>query len=415
MKYISMIVLAGLLVGCGDEQKPSNTTSAVQGEIRYTDLQGNATGSLRGPDIARVELRASDNDMDYYIHFFDKHDLPIAWAFSSYDGSRFFLDEKNKKVCANYNLITLSGCDRLMLELQPQSGLLRLQAKQSPLISKAGDVNNSYIPSGSMNGELSTKIKPNALVFQKNRFPVADLIANIDFKKNGSNQAGVLKAASFQIGGVYSGQDRNAQDRLIRFMHLENANDKISQNDFSLVPVFMDNNSYELLKADSDCLKNCQPQVKQTGNLIELTLNQATFGDKVSGNISHTFSGRIVFSITTGQLSTASSTVFTPHNFSAYVINNTAHYQFIQLFADQPRHTKQLNIAVENGQVQQMIFEDIVGEETMKTTTLATCGAKAAQSCQGIRLAADGLTFRVDQIRLEDGSVMSGSITHSGV
>jgi hypothetical protein len=401
--------LVVLLVGCGDDQPSPMASPIVQGEIKYFNLQGLQTGSLRGADIARVELKATGNQTDYDVRFFDRQDQQVVWAFPNYfdfsaNQFSFYIDEKSQHGCMNN---ALKGCDDLTLSVQPTLGALRLQAKQSPLIELPSSTNNTQ--NGTMSGELRATIQPNALVFQTNRFPVIQRSASMTLTKASSEKIYNLEAANYRRDVVWQ------QGRLVREIELLNTNDQPDSNDVISLDLQLDPDTHQLLAADGVCLANCQPQVIQTGNVLDLTWNQATFGALNSGQVYHTMSGRLMLSITTGQLNAASTTIFAPQNFDAWVTNNTANYRFTQVFASQQTQYKELKIAVEDGNIQQMTLEDVVSGETSQVQLLASCGGKMGKPCQGIRLAADGRTFSFDQVKMLDGTTVSGSIIHGGV
>ena len=412
MKRLGLIGVLLLLGGCGKEDQSFDSKPVVQGVIQYVDMQGKSIGSLRGADIARVELRATANQSDYSIDLFDDKSQKVAYTLPNYfnvsdDSFVLFEDIKNDKVCVSKEALGLKGCDGLTLNLKPMTGEIGLYAKQSPLVLATST--NTYIQNGTMNGELHTVIDPNAFVFQSNRFLSSQRQANLTLKNSTSAQTFNFKANDAKNNVTWQ------KDRLVREIVVFDQNDQANSNNLKLIHLLLDPETHKVLAADGDCLSNCEPQIVQTGNQVDLSFDQATFGLLSSGQVFHTISGRLIFTITTGQLKTGASTVFAPQNLETWAINNTAHYRFTQLFAHEINRYKELNITVENGKVKQMTIEEIISREIPQTTILATCGGQTATSCQGITFEVDGGAFRFDQVRMKDGSAISGQIMHGGV
>lgn len=457
-KIILFSSIACALTACGlasasevtAQQTPAK--SVVEGGLTYTDHTGQQIGTLKGDDVEGLVLMAIDNNPLYHrltvipkeppekgvavvhAHWLNVPDTNFPNRYRVGDLSHVI----NKDTESKCDSATMISCipDTAWLTVEPSTGLLVFEQKnaQTYQIVKAtapDSAGNSYPTTRRdlpifVSGALSMHIRPNALVFQRERFPWRKFNSNLTTSIFGAYE--FRNVHNFVMPNFFSADmiESNApvgKPQPIMDLYQRSQRDFRTAQTMTFDPV---GKKLLGLRRDGEswyCIESCDYQVSASNTMTNISVDSAKLKNFSDDQPMLTISGSASFDTHQSKISFKNldfNVMYT--NVNTFVENNTAYYDF------QQEHIKNdstcSNSSIELWHEQEIIKKVIVNCRLPETTSDSTteskyrifeCGLPNTPTCTGASLSADGHTFTFVKTKLSNNEELNGTLYFAGV
>ncbi|MEC7118918.1 MAG: hypothetical protein VXW65_03310 [Pseudomonadota bacterium] len=433
------------------QQTPAK--SVVEGGLTYTDHTGQQIGTLKGEDVKGLVLMAIDNNPLYHLLTVIPKEPPekgVAVVHASWLDvpdtnfpNRYRLADLwhviNKDTESKCDSATIISCtpDTAWLTIEPSTGLLVFEQKnaQTYQIVKATAPDSAGSQSSTttrrdlpifVSGSLSTHIRPNALVFQRERFPWRKFNSNLTTSVFGAYE--FRNVLNFVMPNFFSADmiENNAPvGKPQPIMDLYQR----SQRDFRKAQTMtFDTVGKKLLGLRRDgeswyCIESCDYQVSVSNTMTNISVDSAKLKNFSDDQPMLTISGSASFDTHQSKISFKNlnfNVMYT--NVNTFVENNTAYYDFEQEHVknDSACSSSSVQVWREEEIIKKIIVSCELPEATSGSTTeskyrIFECGLPNTPTCTGASLSADGHTFSFVKTKLSNDEELNGTLYFAGV
>lgn len=415
------------------QQTPAQ--SVVKGALTYTDHNGQQIGTLKGEDVQGLVLMAVDNNMPYQrfavlpreplengmaVIYAYRLNTPDARFPNRYRlGALEHLIER--KLTSECDAHTARSCtpDTAWLTVDPSTGLIRFEQKNAKTYQK----NDSTDLPVFVSGNLSTYMRPNALVFQQERFPRRTLNSSLTTSIFGDFQ--VRNAVELVIPYKSAAEVTGIDDTPRPILTLSN-HPRILARDAQHIT--LDPLSKKVLDFRSQddlwsCIESCDYQISMSNTMTNVRVGGAKLKRVNNAQSIFTLSGIVNFDSHRSQIYFKNLEINIKYtNVSTSVENDEAYYRFEQehLANDSACSNSSVQIWREQEVIKKIIVscelpESISGGATASNHKTFECGLPNTPTCTGASLSADGHTFSFVKTKLSNNEELNGTLYFAGV
>lgn len=443
-KTILLGSVACVLAACGlasasevtAQQTPEK--SVVEGGLTYTDHTGQQIGTLKGEDVKGLVLMAIDNNMPYQrfavlpreplengvaVIYAYRLNAPDARVPNRYmlGALEHLIERKLTSACDAYTVISCKP-DTAWLTVEPSTGLIRFEQKNAKTYQKNDSTDLPVLVSGT----LSTYIRPNALVFQRDRFPRRTLNSSLTTSAFGDFQVRNAVELVMPYKSASEITETDEPDDTPRPILTLNNHPRILARDAQHIT--LDPLSKKVLDFRSKddrwyCIERCDYQVSMSNTMTNIRVDDARLKSARGDQPILTLSGVAIFDSHQSQIHFKNlnfNVMYT--NVNTFVENDEAYYRFEQehLANDSACSNSSVQIWREQGIIQKVIVSCELLESTFGGATASNhknfeCGLPNTPTCTGASLSADGHTFTFVKTKLSNDEELNGTLYFAGV
>lgn len=426
--------------------------SVVEGSLTYTDHTGQQIGTLKGEDVQGLVLMAIDNNPLYHRLTVIPKEPPekgVAVVYGSWLDvpdtkfpNRYRLGDLshviNKDTESKCDSATMISCtpDTAWLTVESSTGLLVFEQKnaQTYQIVRAtapDSAGNSYTTTRRdlpifVSGTLSTHIQPNALVFQRERFPWRMLNSNLTTSIFGDYE--FRDVHNFVMPNFFSADmiENNApvgKPQPIMDLYQRSQRDSRTDQTMTFDPVAKKLLGLRRNGESWYCIESCDYQVSVSNTMTNISVDSAKLKNFSDDQPMLTISGTAGFDTHQSKISFKNidfNVMYT--NVNTFVENDEAYYGFQQrhIASDSACSNSSVEIWREQGGIKKVTVNCELPEATSGSTTESNyrtfeCGLPNTPTCTGASLSADGHTFTFVKTKLSNNEELNGTLYFAGV